>query len=365
MTFAISSVETFVVSIPNRQGPTGLELGGQSWSSVETLLVRLVGDDGTVGWGEGFGFHVSRVTKQALDRLVAPLLLGRALDGPSAWTDQARRKLHNFGMNGPVVFAISAVDIALWDIAAKRAGKPLHELIGARRTRIPAYASLMRHADPAELRRTVVTAIAEGYGQIKLHEARVEQLFAVRAMLDAGQALMTDVNCPWTPEEAVAIAGELEGAGLAWLEEPTWPPNDFEGLARVRRAGATPIAAGENLSGLGDFKGLLAAGAVDIAQPSVTKVGGVTELLRVAALCTEHGVRLAPHSPYFGPGFVATAHILACAAEPIPAEWYYGDMEADLYGFRFKPQAGEIALPDAPGLGADPDMAVVERYQVA
>src|SRR3546814_7672166 len=106
------------------------------------------------------------------------------------------------------------------------------------------------------------------------------------------------------------MAREMHGDGMYWLEEPVWPPEEVHGLRQVREVGV-PIAAGENVAGLYGFKALVEAGAIDVAQPSVIKLGGIGETMRVATLCEANGVEVVPHCPYFGPGFIATLHIAA------------------------------------------------------
>jgi hypothetical protein len=141
-------------------------------------------------------------------------------------------------------------------------------------------------------------------------------------------AVMLDVNCAWTPPVARGKAAAMAGEGLLWLEEPVWPPEDTAGLASLRRYGI-PLSAGENTAGLFGFRALIEAGAIDVAQPSVTKVGGIGEMKRVIALAQAHGVEVVPHSPYFGPGFVATLHLAAALIERPIIEVLWLDMEAN------------------------------------
>ena len=124
------------------------------------------------------------------------------------------------------------------------------------------------------------------------------------------------------------------------------------------------IAAGENCCFASQFAALLDARAVQYAQPSVTKVGGITEFLKVAALVRERSVKLAPHSPYFGPGALATLHLLAALTDDARFEYFYLRADAGLYGSVLEPRGGELAVPPAPGLGAEPDPEVLRRYHV-
>lgn len=155
------------------------------------------------------------------------------------------------GRTGPAVFALSGLDIALWDIAGKRAGKPLYELLGgACQLQLPAYASLVRYGDTALVIENAKRAQARGYGAIKLHEIGVEQVWAARAAVGAGVKIMMDTNCPWSVDEALAIADRVRPYDLHWLEEPVWPPEDLAGLAEVRRRSGNAISAGENAMSL-------------------------------------------------------------------------------------------------------------------
>jgi len=176
---------------------------------------------------------------------------------------------------------------------------------------------------------------------------------------------MLDTNCPWTVDHAVTMARALREYRLDWLEEPVWPPEDFAGLARVRREGGVPIAAGENAAGLHDFKVAFERGALDIAQPSVAKIGGITEMLKIAGLAEAMGVRLIPHCAYFGPGFLASLHLHARLAPHEPFERLFVDLEASPYHDLVLARDGRVAVPDGPGLGRDPDMDILARYAVS
>jgi D-galactarolactone cycloisomerase len=174
---------------------------------------------------------------------------------------------------------------------------------------------------------------------------------------------MVDTNCPWTPEEARHMALKLRAYDMHWLEEPIFPPEDFPAIARLRAATGVPIAAGENNCTAFQFREMFAANAVDYAQPSVTKVGGVTEFLKVATLADAAGVALMPHSPYFGPGFLATLQLMAARGQPGGMiERYHMDLEASLYGELINPVNGSFAVPAGPGLGCDPDPEVIKAY---
>ena len=173
-------------------------------------------------------------------------------------------------------------------------------------------------------------AIASGYRDIKLHEITVPEVEprarrSDRRRTDGRHQLSLD-----------RVAGDRHGApdgdvDLTWLEEPVWPPGDHEGLARVRREGGVPIAAGENAAGLHDFRAAFEAGALDVAQPSVIKIGGPSAMVEIAALAKAFGVRVVPHNAYFGAGFLASLHCNAALAPDAPFERLFIDLEASPY----------------------------------
>jgi D-galactarolactone cycloisomerase len=359
----ITSVETRVVSLPFSMGGPYSLFAGQVWDRMQILLVRVETADGFVGWGEAFGHAAIPSTRAALDSIVAPLVIGRDSGDIEAITRDVLSAVHLLGRNGPFVFAFSGIEIALWDIRAKRAGKPLHALLGkAEKTELECYSSLLRYGAPDLAARNTAAACERGYRYIKLHEVTREAVLASReAGAWTGAQIMLDVNCAWSPAEAATMAGSLRGDGLLWLEEPVWPPEDSAGLAGVRRFGI-PIAAGENTAGRFGFKGLIDAGAIDIAQPSITKIGGVGEVLAVIDLCRARGVTVTPHCPYFGPGLVATLHIIAAVAPEALVEVLWLDMEAHPFHDAVTPVGGRLAVPQGPGLGCEPDPDILARY---
>lgn len=362
----IIAIDTMLLRIPYRHSgpPTGF--GGKVWTTLDTLLVRVDTDEGVTGWGEAFGYNVNEGTKATIDTLIAPLCIGRDAAAIGALMADLQRKLHLFGRGGPVTYGLSGVDIALWDIAGKCAGLPLHRLLGgAARPKLRAYASLLRYGDPKVTARVAAEAVERGYRHVKLHEIEPAPVASARAAAGADIAIMVDTNCPWSLGEATAMAKALAPHDLFWLEEPIWPPEDFAALAALRRVAPMPIAAGENAGSTLHFAQMFAAGAVSVAQPSVTKIGGVSELRKVLALAEAANVTVAPHSPYFGPGLLATLHVAAAAPRAMLVERLYVDLEAPLFGDLVTAPEGLMRLPEGPGLGCDPDPAVIERCRAA
>jgi L-alanine-DL-glutamate epimerase-like enolase superfamily enzyme len=359
----ISNIEPILIAVPYRYGgPLG---NAARWRTMDSLIVKVETDAGIAGWGEGFGLSACATTRAALVNLVTPLALGREADDIGALMGDLARRLHNCARSGPVAFALSGLDIALWDIAGKVAGQPLYRMLGGEKTeRIPAYASLLRYGTAELVERNAAEAVDRGYKHVKLHEITVPEVEIARRAIGPNAKLMVDTNCPWTPDEAVAMAKRMAPFDLLWLEEPVWPPEDYRAMARVRAEGGIPVAAGENAGTLADFSELLGTAKVDYLQPSVTKIGGITEMKKIVALARSRGVKVAPHSPYFGPGLIASVHICAALPGQPPVERFYCDLEASPFGDLIDASGGYMRVPDAPGLGLVVDEAVIARYRV-
>jgi len=362
----IARIDTHWIAVPfDHGGPASTGFGGRAWADMNTLIIEVETDCGIIGYGEIFGHNAIPSARSALETMIAPFAIGQDARAIQPLMQEIQRTNHNFGRYGQSMFAISGLDTALWDIAGKASGLPLWQLLGGTASQtIPAYASLMRYADPDVVEERTAAAVAEGYKYVKLHERTPEAAGAARDGAGAAPRIMVDVNCPWTPSEACSMAAAFEPYDIHWLEEPVWPPENFDGLAEVRSSGLMDIAAGENASTAWEFQQMLRAGAVDWAQPSVAKVGGVTEARKISTLCEAANVGFAPHSPYFGPGFVATLHVVAAhTGQKAPIERLYGHMEASLYGDLINPDSdGLYHLPVGPGLGIDPDPDVIRDF---
>ena len=358
----ITTAESILLTVPYRTSGGLQSIAGRPSAGLNMLLVRLDTDDGVTGWGEAFGHGVCPATKTAFDTLVASMLIGRDPSGIDALMDDLQQTLHLFGRSGAVMYALSGVDIALWDIAGKTKGEPLYRLLAGTDRALPAYASLLRCKDSEAVAESCARALAQGYRQIKLHEITVPAVKAARDAIGPDVTLMLDTNCPWSVDEALAMVQALRPFDLHWLEEPVWPPEDHAGLAKVRAAGAV-TAAGENAAGLLEFRRSFELGALDVAQPSVTKIGGVSTMRRIIALAQEFGVRVVPHCPYFGSGFIASLHITAALPADTPVERLAVDLEASPFGDWIDAKEGQMRVPQGPGLGVDPDPALIARYR--
>jgi L-alanine-DL-glutamate epimerase-like enolase superfamily enzyme len=364
----ITAVEPFHISVPYDFGNAAENAKAVQWPTMETLFVKVTTDEGFVGWGEGFGLASCGITKVAVERAIAPLAIGRDPTDIARLTTDIAYRQRSFGRNGPITFALAALDIALWDIAGKRAGLPLYRLLGGTETieRVQAYASLLRYGNAGIVGRNSAKAVACGYTNVKLHEIGAAEIAAAREAIGNGIILTVDASCAWTLPQAVAMAKALKPQQLTWLEEPLWPPEDYAGLAQLKAEGdGMPIAAGENAGTLADIAKLIAVAKVDYIQPSITKIGGVSAMLKVAEMADDAGIKVAPHSPYFGPGLIATIHFAVSRPERPPVERYFVDMEASPLGDLVEAPGGFMRVPNGPGLGLDVDEAVLRKYRAS
>ena len=364
----IEAIETIILKVPySTGGSLDTEAwGGKAWETADTLLVKVTTDDGITGWGEAFGYNAIPATAVAIQQMIAPMCVGRDPRQIQDLMLELQQKLHIFGRGGPVIFGLSGIDIALWDIAGKAAAQPVHQLLGGcRAARLPCYASLVRYTDPKTVAANVTRAIAQGFRHVKLHEVEVPAVRGAREAAGEDVGIMLDVNCPWSLREALDMAARLRPYNLRWLEEPVWPPENYAGLAHVRAHAGIPIAAGENAATTLHYHQMFEAKAVDFVQPSPTKMGGISELRKVFTLAAAHNVTVVPHSFYDGPGFLAGVHVNAALGQGSLVEWRYFDLEARLYGDNGVPKEGSVAVPTGPGLGFDPDPDVIRRYRVS
>ena len=342
------------------------KFGDEKRAAFETLLVKVETDDGVTGWGEAFPHRVWPAIETLLDNTIGPACVGTDPSDIAGLMKMLTYRYHNVGRAGVVMFAFSGIDMALWDIAGKVAGKPLYRLLGGKqREKIPAYASLLRYGDTNVVVRYCEEALNRGYKDVKIHEITEKEIVSAAQAVKRGGAgpLMVDVNAPWSLSEALAAVKPLRPLGLKWIEEPVWPPEDFAGANQVSKAGV-PVAIGENVLSVTDFMRLIDTRAVDYIQPSASKIGGVSVLRDIFLAANKAGVAVAPHSAYFGPGLVATAHVIAALSpEPMVERLYCDLTESPLCNWQ-DPADGQILLPQGPGLGVDPDLKLLEKLRV-
>lgn len=340
--------------------------------SVVALFVVARDDDGVSGWGEvwcNFPRFGNRHRARIVAEVLAPAVVGRAFASPvEGWEhmNATTRPLRlQSGEPGPLHAAVAGVDIALWDIAAKKAGLPLWRLLGARSPRVPVYASLGRADDP---RPTLERALREGFRAFKLRSTGgvVEHLAVVRParqLLGDACELMLDVNGTWESEAAIAAIGELAGERLTWLEEPLAVDAPDATWRRLAEAAPMPLAGGENMISAAEFDAALASPALAVLQPDATKWGGISAGLPLARRIVAAGRRYAPHMFAGAVGQLASAHLLAASNSPDGIlEYGVGHHPARDGLLRRELVEGAMVLGDAPGLGLEVDMNALEPY---
>lgn len=353
--------------------------------SIETFanefvaLVRVRADDGTEGWGQVAPYNAD-ITAEVLHRQVAPWALGAACDDIGALVDRITELEFKFP-GSYLRRALAGLDTALWDLRGKRAGKSVCELLGGSPRPFPVYASSMRRDIGAaeEGERLARLRDRHGYRAFKFRIAsecghdrdewpgRTEEIVpAMRAALGNDAALLVDANCGYTPERAIEVGALLAEHGVCHFEEPC-PYWEFEQTARVAQALAIPVAGGEQDCSLAQWRRIVAAHAVDIVQPDVCYVGGLTRALRVAAMAAEAGLLCVPHSANLSLVTVFSLHLMGALdnAGPYvefsiePREYY--PWQEGLYRPALEVRDGAVAIPDGPGWGVEVEPAWLAR----
>jgi D-galactarolactone cycloisomerase len=340
------------------------------------VLVRIEDTEGAFGWGEAWcNFPACGAEHRArlIETVIAPLVVGRRFASPrAAFRELSERTAVlaiQSGEFGPIAQAIAAVDIAMHDLAARRARLPLwRHLMGAaapkdsaETRKVPVYASGINPERPGEtveaLRRAGYTAfkLKVGFGQGR----DVENLAAVRAIAGAEAPVMVDANQGWDLETALVMAKRLAEFGPTWLEEPLRADRPASEWRRLADASPIPLAAGENTIGDAAFDSLLAARAIAVVQPDVAKWGGVSGMLEVADRIVASGLRFCPHYLGAGIGLSATIHVLAArngADSLLEVDANENPLRTLLCPSLSTLAAGRIEPGEAHGLGVDPEI---------
>jgi L-alanine-DL-glutamate epimerase-like enolase superfamily enzyme len=358
----IERVDTVALRIPYDHWAPKPTFGGIARETMDCLLVRVTASNGMVGWGEAF-WGGWQATQAAIEHWVAPLAKGQSVtDVPL--TARFERALHNFGRSGAYVYALAGLDIALWDLRGKIEGKPVCALLGGKkRDKVEVYASLLAYGGKLDdVARNTARALERGYRQIKLHEKTTEAVAVSREAAGAKTPLMVDTNCAWLPADAHDAVMAMKPYDPLWVEEPIWPAEDVDALGTLREATGVPLAAGENATGTLEFARLVAAG-IDYVQPSAVK-HGLTAQWEICRKAEDAGATCVPHSPYFGPGYLATLHILAAKQKEVALERFFCDLAHVPYGKSVPIENGVVQIPDLPGLGPAPDEELLTRFKL-
>lgn len=374
----ITSVEVVPLSytLPEGRGLGDARGFGRDRS---TTLLRLETDTGLVGWGEAFiPGDIGRATIEELflDDVVEMDPFDVESLAERSYTDP-----YHFAESVFVQSAVSAIDIACWDIIGKAVDRPVHRLLGGReRTTLTPYASTMyfTEADRA-IAGPIKQAVAEGFTAAKIKigtgiEEDVRRVRTAREVLGDDADLMVDVNGNYRPEQAVKTAKAIAEYDVTWMEEPV-PPNNLSGYREVKRRVDVPIAAGEAHYGRFEFKRLIDDRTVDIVQPNLARCGGLSEARTIAKLATTENVGIRPHIWNSGIGLAAAIQFAASVSDyphtrnvpqPMLVEFDRSEnpLRDELLEDPFDPTGGVIDVPQGPGLGISIDEAAIERYRV-
>jgi D-galactarolactone cycloisomerase len=356
----ITDIQPFPLSIPfRRMTPPSPWADG----ARKQIMIKMLTDEGLVGYGEAFALGAPLAVCNIIDEVLKPLLVGENPTDIERLVEKMQRAMLIWGRRGLGMFALSGVEIALWDLAGKVRGVPVYDLLGGSyKPSIRAYASMLRYAQPQQAAEAAQQFVHQGFTAVKLHQTDVASVQVTRAAVGSGIDIMLDINCVWNPREAIERGKAFAEHGIFWFEEPVWPPEDYRGLADVAAALETPVAAGENESTLYGFREILAHRAVDIIQPSMTKVGGLLEFKKICTLAQQANVSVAPHSFYFGPGLAATLHLIAATPGCLFAEFPTGDLEASLLQAPIQAVGGFVDVPTGPGLGVELNEETLKRF---
>lgn len=368
----VRRVDAFVFRVPI---PTPVVTSFGVMGDRPAVLVRLEDRDGAVGWGEvwaNFPSCGAEHRARLVTNSVAPQLLGHAFTDPAQAFTTLERALRTLALQagewGPFAQVLAGIDIALWDLAARRADMPLAALIGGGTRPVPVYASGINLNDALS---TVERCRAEGHRafKIKVGFGQARDLAVVTEVareLRPGEQFMLDANQAWDLETAIAMGRVLESLGPAWLEEPMAADRPAQEWRALARAITIPVAGGENLRGLQAFRRAINSRTFGVVQPDACKWGGISGCATVAREVMGAGLRYCPHYLGAGIGLVASAHLLAAVggdgllevdSNPNPLR------EGLAMPFpRF--QDAHFPLPQGPGLGAAPDLSQVQQWLV-
>lgn len=284
----------------------------------DAVVVKVTTDEGITGWGEAHHGRAHTAVAKLIETTLRQLIVGMdALATMDVWEKLYRAQLASHGMGAGACLAISGIDMALWDIKGKALKQPLYRLLGGAMKPIPAYAGgvSLGYQPEAELVAEAQKSLERGYKAIKLRvgdaPARdIERMRAVRKAFGDDLVILTDANIGYELEDVRRVMPALDELRAGWLEEP-FPAHDYRSYREAKLLGRTPLAAGENHYTRFEFNRVIEDGAITILQPDLSKCGGITEALRIAALASSWKLPIHPHSSMTGLNHAATIHFLA------------------------------------------------------
>ncbi|KFC70252.1 L-alanine-DL-glutamate epimerase of enolase superfamily protein [Devosia sp. LC5] len=386
----IKSITSFQLRVP---------LGDKTFYSSQarfpernSYLVRVETDTGLIGWGEGGQYGPAEPVAACVDHVFAPRLIGRDPTEPVRIWEELYAYSRDFGQKGTYIEALSAIDIALWDIAGQAAGLPVWKMLGgAFRKRITAYATGCYYPEdfsdvPAlldGLRDEAAGYVDSGFGLLKVKIGLLSlkddyrRLRVIREAIGPDIGIMVDANHGYNASAAIRMGRKMEELDVLFFEEPVGA-EDREGYRKVRRENPIPVAGGECEYTRYGFRDFIAEGCVDIIQPDLAVCGGITAFIQILALANAHGVATVPHVWGSGiavatalqaiatiPPFPFTANPIALLNQPIiEFDRKHNPLRDDLLVEQFVLSNGALEVPDRPGLGITVREDITAKYAV-
>jgi len=347
----------------------GFTYAGGVASGRLTTLVRVTVEGGQIGWGSAYGHpDLNRII---IDHQLKPILLGMDPRETESLWNLMYNTTRWYGRKGAAMTALGALDTAFWDLRGKAAGKPVAELLGPYRADVPAYASaLLWKENPAELGAEAAGYVEQGYRRVKMRLARSVEydtaaVQAVRQAVGPQIDIMVDGSMRYPMKAAEKMARFLEQQGVFWFEEP-FAPEDLDSFVELRSRVSIPMAAGENEFGVQGFRELLRAKAVDIAQPDVSRAGGISECFRIGQLAASFGVQVATHTWSDAVAIVGNMHLIAALPTGLTVEVDRtgNPMVDELLVEPLQIHDGKLRISSAPGLGIEINQAVIDRLRL-
>lgn len=368
----ITAITAIPLSFRLDQGKT-VTMGIGSTTKRDTIIVRVETSEGITGYGEAHPGRSPGAVVSLIHNTLAPMLIGmNATDVIGVWKRVHRMQLSSHGVGSGASLGLSGIDMALWDIRGKAAKMPLYELLGGSKRRLPAYAGgiSLGYQPKESLAEEAQEYVARGYKAVKLRlgdsaKADIERVLYVRKVLGDDIDILTDANTAYTLADVRRVLPVLADIKAGWLEEP-FACNDFSSYREAAKiTSLVPIAAGENHYGRFEFAQLREAGAVQIWQPDLSKCGGITEGLAIAAMASAYRIPMHTHSSATGINHAATIHFMAAIENSGYFEACVSHFNPlrDMFGTTFEIGADGCVEPlDKPGIGLEIDESLFAKY---
>ncbi|EES72353.1 mandelate racemase/muconate lactonizing enzyme family protein [Paenibacillus cisolokensis] len=334
-------------------------------SHFELIVVQLSLENGTTGIGYTYTGGVGgRAICQMVEYDLKPFLLGKDADCIEKIWEEMNWKVHYVGRGGIASFAISAIDIALWDLRGKLMEEPLWKMVGGNNTSTRAYAGAIDlNFSKDKLLNNIQGYLDKGFQAVKIKLGRdqlkedIERVEAVRHLIGSDVVFMVDANMKWSVETAIKAARLLQPYDIYWLEEPTIP-DDYEGYRRIGAEGGLPIAAGENFHTIYEFVNMITRGKIDFPQPDASNIGGITGWMKVANLAYAYNLPVCTHG-------MQELHVSLMSGIPNAGYMEVHSFPIDQYTTRpLVLKEGRAVAPDVPGIGVEFQWDALKPYKI-